>query len=177
MKKIILIFATTAAPLLFVSAAFCQEQQSFKSAGSASAFIASNDAKPPAGVSTTEADVINTRALRFFNKDFKNAEDIKWYKLKDGFVSYCRINGNKNRVFYDQKGNCAGSITYYNDKTMPKDLREIVKSVYYDYAITVVEEIHAAGKILFKVHIEDEKSWKIVDVTEGEITIVTDFSK
>jgi len=178
MKKIILILATSAVPLLFSQVAFSQGQaKHFKFSGTDSVLIASNEAKPPAAHAASEMESINSKAIRFFNKDYKNAEAVKWYKLKDGFVSYCYINGNKNKVFYDEKGRWTGSITYYNDKTLPTDIRTAVRSVYFDYTITQAEEIHTGGRVVFQVHLEDEKNWKLVDVAEGEITLVTNFAK
>ncbi len=178
MKKIILILSTSVAPLLFANQAFCQTQAKHITFTTIdSAFIASNDAKSLPTVPEVAADAINNKAIRGFNKDFKNAESVKWFKIKDGFVSYCRINGNKNKVFYNEKGNWTGNIVYYNDKTMPRELRSMIRSIYYDYAITQVEEVHSADKKIFQVHLEDEKSWKLITVAEGEITLVTEYEK
>jgi hypothetical protein len=178
MKKIISILATPVISLLFVKTSFCQVQQKhFTIPQSDSALFASNEGKSPVKVNTGEADNINSKAVRFFNRDFKNAEAVKWYKLEDGFVSYCSVSGNKTKVFYDKKGRWAGSITSYNDKTMPRDVRAIVRSIYYDYNITHADEIIVDGKTMFKVNIEDEKGWKIIDIVDNEIVTTTEFKK
>ena len=179
MKKIFLTFVTGFIPLLiFVSTAYSQNQKKNFVITDADSFqMAHNDVAPPPPVPFNEAGVVNSRAIKFFNKEFKNAEAVKWHTLKDGFVAYCTVNGIKNKVFYDKKGRWNGNIIFYNDKTMPRDIRAIVKSTYYDYRINLAQEIHVADKIVYRVYLEDETSWKTVNIIEGEMTVIEDFKK
>src|SRR5882724_8113874 len=44
------------------------------------------------------------RAIKDFKNRFGTAPNEKWYKIRDGFVSYFTLDGSANRVFYDRKG-------------------------------------------------------------------------
>jgi hypothetical protein len=179
MKKIFLNFTTGVIPLLvFVSFAQAQSQKkNFVIPNLDSFQIARNDKTPPSSASANEASIINSKAIKFFNKEFKNAEAVKWYKINDGFVAHCTVNGLSNKVYYDKKGRWAGTLIYYTDKTMPRDIRAIVKSTYYDYAIKMAQEIHVEDRIIFRVTMEDETSFKIINVIDGEMVLVEDLMK
>jgi hypothetical protein len=69
------------------------------------------------------------------------------------------------------------TISYYDEKKLPDEIRSIVKSTYYDYSITCVEEIHIDSKIIYIVHMQDDKTWKNVRICDGEMEIVEDFDK
>ena len=120
---------------------------------------------------------INFKAVKHFSKDFKMAESVKWYKLDDGFVAYCTIKGDNSKVYYDKKGRLSGTLTYYDDKTMPHDLRSIVRSIYYDYKINLVQKVEVGNKIIYWINLEDAGAFKILRYMEGELEEVDDFKK
>ena len=120
---------------------------------------------------------ISTRAIKSFDKSFKEATGVTWYTIPEGFGASFTKDGNFNRAYYDRKGNLTFNITYYNGKKLPRDVYAIVKSTYFDCTIPFVEEIHSVDQIVYIVHLEDETSWKKVKVTNGEMEVLEDFSK
>ena len=84
---------------------------------------------------------VNSKAVRNFVKAFKDVSDEKWYKAEDGFISKFYLNDTRYQVAYGKKGNWLFTIRTYDEDKLPKPLRHIVKSSYYDYAILVVQEI------------------------------------
>jgi hypothetical protein len=52
-----------------------------------------------------------------------------------------------------------------------------VKSNYYDYTITVVQEITLHSQTIYLVHMQDETTWKVLKVADGEMSIIEDFNK
>lgn len=120
---------------------------------------------------------INTKAIRNFKKTFRNVADEKWYVLSNGYVVQYTADSIKNIVVYDKKGNNAFSIAYYGEKQLDPEVRSIVKTTYYDYLITKVEEIHAEGKTIYLVHMQDENTWKNVRVCDGEMELLDNFNK
>lgn len=135
----------------------------------------SNTNLPATGSAASGA--VNLKAVKHFSKDFKMAQSVKWYKLDDGFVAYCTIKGDDSKVYYNKKGMLCGTLTYYDDKTMPRDVRSIVKSVYYDYNITLVQKAEVDNKIIYWVHLEDAGTFKILRIIEGEMEEVDNFKK
>ena len=78
---------------------------------------------------------------------------------------------------YDLKGHWRFTISYYDEKKLPDEVRATVKSIYYDYNITRVEEIHVDDIIMYLVHMQDENTWKILKIADREMSIVEDFNK
>ena len=120
---------------------------------------------------------VNQKAMRDFKKTFKEVNNEKWYLVKNGFLAEFSLNSSKNRVVYDKKGNWRFTISYYEEKNLPAEIRAIVKPVYYDYTISRVEEVHANDQIIFIVHIQNDTSLKTLRVSEGQMDLIEDFPK
>ncbi len=121
---------------------------------------------------------LNTRALRDFLKKYENAADVVWYAVKDGFVVRFRVDSTHGRSAYDKRGQWIYTIKQYSEKFMPRDVRHIVKSSYYDYAITLVEEIEQPNHpVRYLVHMQDEVSWKNVLISDRNMELVEDKKK
>ena len=128
-------------------------------------------------LSNAGLSAISVKALKNFDKSFKGATNVGWYKISDGFSAFFMQNENQNRAYFDTKGNLTFTITYYSGKKLPHDIRSMVKSTYYDYEIPFVEEIHAGEKIVYIVHLEDETTWKKVKVSDDGMELIEDFNK
>ncbi|HMI63045.1 MAG TPA: hypothetical protein VK518_19140, partial [Puia sp.] len=65
-----------------------------------------------------------------------------------------------------------------SEKQLPRDVRAIVKSTYYDFVITLVRIIEIPDHMVYLVHMEDENSIKIVRVSEEyEMDVLEEFTK
>lgn len=121
---------------------------------------------------------LNTRALRDFLKKYENARDAVWYGVKNGFVVRFWIDSMLGRAAYTTRGQWIYTIKQYKEKEMPRDVRAIIKSNYYDYAITLVEEIEQPNAaVRYLVHMQDEVSWKNVMVADGQMELVEEKKK
>lgn len=123
---------------------------------------------------------INSKALTNFKKSYKNASDEKWTKNKNDFTVQFTSNGVNNMIFYDQKGNWAGSLKVYQENKLDRNVRAIVKSKYFDYKITLVQEVETTASIgtpIYIVHLEGDNGFKNIRVTDGVMDVYTEFSK
>jgi hypothetical protein len=120
---------------------------------------------------------IAVRAVRDFVQTYKNVENERWYKLDDGYLAEFMSDDIKTSVIYDGKGIWKYSIRRYNEDKLPVDVRRVVKSTYYDYSITMVEEILLYEKVIYLVHIEDAHTWKKIRVCEGEMEAIEEYNK
>ena len=128
-------------------------------------------------LSNAGLSAISVKALKNFDKSFKGATNVGWYKISDGFSAFFMQNENQNRAYFDTKGNLTFTITYYSGKKLAHDIRARVKSTYYDCEIPLVEEIHAGDKVVYIVHLEDETTWKKVKVSDDGMELIEDFNK
>ncbi|MEP6747850.1 MAG: hypothetical protein ABJB86_08990 [Bacteroidota bacterium] len=111
---------------------------------------------------------INIKAVRDFTQSNKLAENVHWYKVSDGIMAYFTKSGIKTKTGYDVKGNWLYTMRSYEETMLPKEVRAQVKSVYYDYAITWVNEIIEGRQTIYVVHLQDKTSYKNIRVCEGE---------
>lgn len=121
---------------------------------------------------------INENIVKKFRSLFQTASDDSWEKTRDGgyavrFVS----NGMQQMAFLDKKGNCESQIRYYTEKGLPADVRKMVRSTYYDYSIKGVTEVSHHDTTAYLVTIEDDTTWKIIRVVNGEMEVWKEFVK
>lgn len=85
---------------------------------------------------------INVNALRHFLKNFNDAGDENWYATPDLVVALFTVRDVNYRVDYRRRnGNWIETFRTYNEAKMSPDLKQSVKSSYYDYTIFQVQEI------------------------------------
>lgn len=115
---------------------------------------------------------INVSAVRDFIKRFTEQPNARWYKMKDAsLLVKFEVPDIAYRVAYSSRGNWIYTIQTYYEKKLARDVRAIVKSTYYDFSITQVEEIDhvdGAGKV-YIVHLKDDNCWKTVRLCNGEM--------
>jgi hypothetical protein len=134
----------------------------------------------PALMSTYAPDTknINARAIKDFQSRFNNTANALWFSDQKSFMSYFVKDGYGNRVYYDKKGRWQYSLLFYGENKLSRKIRAIVKSVYFDLAITLVEEVQTYYRTGYVIHLEDKSNIKIVKVNqEGEMEILQEFVK
>lgn len=114
---------------------------------------------------------LNIRASRDFLKRFQNPTEVFWSKSCRGYQVSCIDQGIKCRTAYTINGGWQYTIRSYDEWKLPKDVRALVRSTYYDYHITQVDEIlqHGNEEPTYLVHLKGEKTWKNVIIKDGEI--------
>ena len=142
---------------------------------------------PPANPRSTNAalsgvsvDAVNSKAVKDFRKSFAGASGEKWFVIPSGFTTKFTQNDIQYRVDYNKKGNWTGTMKSYDEKKLSRDIRRIVKSTYYDYSITWVNEITVTDYFplsVYFIHIEDETSFKNLQIVDGEMIVLEAYDK
>jgi hypothetical protein len=128
--------------------------------------------------STASINDVNIKAVKDFLKSRKTAEDSHWYIDARGYFVYYFVNGNKGWSFYDKKGNFVYNVQTLTEKSLPFEVRDLVKRIYYaDYSIDFAEEVQTDGNTVFVVNISNDKTIKILNIFDGEITVLKDLIK
>ncbi|WP_207511411.1 hypothetical protein [Longitalea luteola] len=119
------------------------------------------------------------KVMRDFLKRSPSANDANWMEVETGFVAkYIDKKNNFCRTVYNSRGSYVYTVKQYAERNLPREVRGIVKSQYYDYTITLVEEVHQPLKpLVYIVHLEDATSFKHVQVSEGEMEVTKEYKK
>jgi hypothetical protein len=122
---------------------------------------------------------VHVKAMRDFLKYNNDASNAEWMVVETGFVvKYTDKNNSRCRSVYNSRGQFAYTIKQYPENKMPRDVRAIIKSQYYDYTITLVEEIIEPLKpFVYVVHLEDDNTLKNVRVCEREMEVMSAYKK
>jgi hypothetical protein len=115
---------------------------------------------------------INIKAVCDFAKSNPAITNESWEILKEGFVVRFISNDVNNMTYYDQKGNYKYSIQRYDETRLPRDIRATVKSHYYDYNISLVQEINTTSnqtQPIYIIHLRDAGSFKTIRFSNNEL--------
>ena len=190
MKKLLLTrLAGCAATLALVTGLYAQGGKSFHPVqfnkdifvSAYFAAVAADLKMVPASLVSGSADLsankFSAKAIRNFGKDFKDASAATWTESNEGYTASFAKNGILSRVNYNKKGKWSSTIRYYGEADLPKNVRHIVKSTFYDYSIFGVTEVSLGDKRAYIVVLEDNKSFKRVKVLDGEMIPIDEMQK
>ena len=110
---------------------------------------------------------LSTKALKNFNKNFKESENAEWYQVGNTIKAQYKKDGVETNVFYTLKGNWLANIRTYNEDKMPGDIRHRVRSTYYDYSIFQVQEVTVRDKTAYLVNLQDENFIKTIRIADN----------
>jgi hypothetical protein len=120
---------------------------------------------------------IHPRAVKDFQKSFKDITNEQWSRLDDGYIASFTTDSVRMRIGYNRKGSREYTMRYYGEKKLPHEVRDIVKSVYYDYTILGVSEISFDDQPVYLVYIQDETHLKTVGVYDGEMQVIRNYKR
>jgi len=121
---------------------------------------------------------ITMRAIRHFLVHFGEVSNEIWYSTPDLFVAMFTLNDIDYRVDYDRKGNWIETYRTYNETKMSQELRQSVKSSYWDYHIYLVQEIEQPRHpVTYIVHLENKTKLINLQISDGIIFEWQKFNK
>ena len=120
---------------------------------------------------------ININAVRHFIKNYKEINSEQWYKISDGFIASFTKDSIQTKVAYDLKGNWHCTLNAFRESKLPTDIRDKVKSKYYDFNILIAYQIIYEEGIIYIIKIDNTTKLKILKIINGEIEIAGDYVK
>jgi hypothetical protein len=131
------------------------------------------------GVILLNRNEINISAVRDFVIRFDEVNNALWFAIpKGGYEAYFVRDGYGDRVIYDKSGGWEMSLITYDEDKCPRDIRAAVKSLFFDFDIILVEEVHNREGIEFIFYLEDKSSIQIVRVNKyNEVEILQTFDR
>jgi hypothetical protein len=120
---------------------------------------------------------VNINAVRDFSKNFKNASGVKWVKHENGASVYFAVDGVKMRSTYNTKGRKEYTLKYYDEFSLPTNVRHLVRSTYYDYRIAIATEVIRNEHVSYLVKMENDKEFLTIKVDDGELSVFEKMTK
>jgi hypothetical protein len=120
-------------------------------------------------INSLRTERAGVKAAREFWKMNGEEKNEKWYKLPGGYLAEFNEGSIQNKVVFDKNGNWVYTMREYSEKELPKEVRKLVKSIYYDFSIGWVKEVFQLQSQVYVVHIDSPSEWKDLLVRDGEI--------
>jgi hypothetical protein len=129
------------------------------------------------GVVATNIDV-SALAIEKFRKDFRDAKDVEWKEIKDGYRAYFIQGDILTAVDYNRKGKLFSTIRY-GKKLLTGDMMEMLESRFTDPQLREVSEVKIAdfATKVYIIVLEDDISMKTVQVMEDEVKVISELRK
>jgi hypothetical protein len=116
---------------------------------------------------STAVAAVNAKITKSFTADFKDAVGVKWYKLNKSYLATFISGDMNNSALYGKHGFLVYNIGYGVEQNLPKEVRAIIKPVYYDYKITSILKVNQDAREVWIVNMQDDKKLIIVRVEDG----------
>jgi hypothetical protein len=121
---------------------------------------------------------VNSRVVKNFVRSYKNVSNERWYKLQDGFVSMFNLDDINYQVAYGKKGNWIRTIRSYSEDKLSEDLRYMVKSIYYDCSINLVQEIeNPVDPVTYIIQLKGKTQIINLRIRDGEMTVLKKYTR
>jgi len=83
---------------------------------------------------------VNVKAVRHFNKHY-NGRQAEWYQARNEYIAKFAEDSIRTVIGYAKQGRWLYTIKHYGEDQMPRDLRHLIKSEYYDFDIQLINEV------------------------------------
>jgi hypothetical protein len=121
--------------------------------------------------------VVNEQVNSSFSRLFKDAEAPQWFEVNKRYVVNFIYNDQRNRAVFTKGGQMVYHLVYANENEMPTDIRSIVKSKYYDYAIISTIMVNQDGRNIWVINVEDKAKILVLRVEGSEMSVIDTIKK
>lgn len=125
-----------------------------------------------------DTEAVKEKAAKKQMQSYGTVAAAEWHDVTDGYIADFSKDGKQGSAAYDEKGNWVYTIFRYTEDKMDEALKENVKSVYYMYDITGVEQVEQPGaNTVYLVHLENKKDIKTIRVDADDMQVVEALTK
>ena len=150
-------------PVLVLAALSLQAQDSVKTL-------------PPITITATQKH-IPEKVWDSFHGYFANAQDPKAYEINKDYLIRFMTDENVNHALFTKGGEFVYHISFGLEKNMPEEVRDAVKSVYYNYDITRAIRVTDGRRLVWVVNLENAKHLVLARMENGEVEEVQRLKK
>ena len=124
------------------------------------------------------AAAMSSKIMDRFNKNFKEAKDVEWVGVPNGYRAYFLEDGVLTAVDYTKKGKLYSVIRYGKDLLSPYVEMKLEKT-FGGLQIRDVAEVKIAdfATKAYVVVVQDKTSLKTLQIIEDEISVIQEVEK
>ena len=119
--------------------------------------------------SGSSSSAVSAKLNKAFSEFFKTATHLRWYEINKKFLVKFIMNDKENRALFNKNGQLVYHITYGAETLLPTNVRQLVKSKYYDQKITRVLKVDQDKRNIWVINLEDEKDLIMARVEDVEL--------
>lgn len=170
MKTNILLLIVCASALFIVGNANAQFSMKSDAVANLSVIKPGSDAKSSAPIG------VSVRTLRNFYRMFSQTE-ARWYEIDDAYIAKFSNNSVETMVGYGKRGSWLYTIKRFGEKILPRNVREQVKSTYFDYTIIHIDEVQVPKQrnSIYIIHMRDKRNFKTLRVCDQEMEVILEY--
>lgn len=178
MKKVILLSACSfLAILLLCGSASAQARAQYASLTQKTAFA--DNYTTPAEISTgMEAAIpvtsVTDKVSRSFRQSFKDAAP-EWFTLNRNYLAKFTVSDLPARALFSKNGYMLYCVSYGTEKSLPKNVRDMIRSTYYDYTITSVTKVDAQDRTAWMVNLLLDNHLKVIKVIDRNMEVIGNY--
>jgi hypothetical protein len=126
---------------------------------------------------TSSAATMSSMVWANFQKDFKGATNVTWYKIDKDFLIKFIMGEISQRALYNSKGHQIYHISYVGEKFTPDDVKDLLKSAFGTYLIIGSTKVEEAGRTIYVVNLQNKKNVALARVEDGEAEMVALYKR
>ncbi len=112
---------------------------------------------------------VNAKINRAFSQFFQNTTNLRWYEVEKKLLAKFIMNDRENRALFTKNGELVYHVAYGAETSLPSEVRQLVKSKYYDQTITRVLKVNQDRRTIWVIRLEDAKDHIMVRVEDMEL--------
>jgi hypothetical protein len=120
---------------------------------------------------------VSDKVMEAFNTDFKDAVSPRWFQINKNFLVKFISEDQKHNTLYKKNGYMIYDIAYGQEKSLPDNIRKLVKSNYVEYNITNAINVKQENRNIWVINLEDAKKLVLVRVEDGALEEVENYDK
>ena len=112
---------------------------------------------------------VNSKVTHLFNKNYKDAANVKWYNNGKGYLAMFDWAGAKAHAAFGKDGYWYYDVRYGTENDLPATVKKTIKSNYVDYSIGKVTEVNVGLDKAWVVNLEDADNLVIARVMDNRL--------
>jgi hypothetical protein len=123
-----------------------------------------------AGAKPGTALYVEAKVVRSFNRFFHEDTPATWSVNEKGYTAHFTSEDRTALAFISSNGQMEYTVFYGREKDLPADEKELIRSRYFDYKVSAVQEVNRGRERAWVVVLESGNIIRKVKIADGEIT-------